>query len=162
MNSINIIGNLAKDVELRYGTSGSAISNFSIAVDQSYKDKSTGQKVEKVSFFDVVSFGRNSEIINQHFSKGKKIGISGSLDQQTWKDGQTGQNRSKVVIKLESFTFVEKKEGSAGYNNSNNNDSYNNNQGGGYSNQQQNSYQKPPNTPPSAPIEPIEEESIPF
>ena len=107
MNSVNIIGTMVRSVELKYLPSGVAIGNFAIAVNQDYKDKQ-GQKVEKTSFFDVKVVGKQSEIISQYFSKGSRIGISGELEQETWKDNQ-GQNKSRVIIKLEKFSFIDKK-----------------------------------------------------
>ena len=107
MNSVNIIGTMTRDLELKYLPSGVAVGSFAIAVNQDYK-KQDGTKVEKTSFFDVKVIGKQSEIINQYFSKGSRIGITGELEQETWQDNQ-GQNRSKVVIKLEQFSFIDKK-----------------------------------------------------
>ena len=107
MNNVNIIGTMTRDLELKYLPSGAAVGSFAIAVNQDYK-KQDGTKVEKTSFFDVKVIGKQSEIINQYFSKGSRIGITGELDQETWQDNQ-GQNRSKVVIKLEQFSFIDKK-----------------------------------------------------
>lgn len=107
MNSVNIIGTMTRSLELKYLPSGIAVGSFAIAVNQDYK-KQDGTKVEKTSFFDVKVIGKQSEIINQYFSKGSRIGITGELEQETWQDNQ-GQNRSKVVIKLEKFSFIDKK-----------------------------------------------------
>ena len=107
MNNINIIGTMTRDLELKYLPSGVAVGSFAIAVNQDYK-KQDGTKVEKTSFFDIKVIGKQSEIINQYFSKGSRIGITGELEQETWQDNQ-GQNRSKVVIKLEQFSFIDKK-----------------------------------------------------
>ena len=107
MNSVNIIGTMTRGLELKYLPSGVAVGSFAIAVNQDYK-KQDGTKVEKTSFFDVKVIGKQSEIINQYFSKGSRIGITGELEQETWQDNQ-GQNRSKVVIKLEQFSFIDKK-----------------------------------------------------
>ncbi len=107
MNNVNIIGTMTRDLELKYLPSGIAVGSFAIAVNQDYK-KQDGTKVEKTSFFDVKVIGKQSEIINQYFSKGSRIGITGELEQETWQDNQ-GQNRSKVVIKLEQFSFIDKK-----------------------------------------------------
>ena len=115
MNQINIIGRIGKEVELKYLASGSALANFSIAVNQDYK-KQDGTKVEKTSWFDITAFGKTAENVNTFFNKGSMIGITGELEQQTW-DAQDGSKRSKVVIKLQSFTFIDKKA---------------DNQGGGY------------------------------
>ena len=107
MNSVNIIGTMTRDLELKYLPSGVAVGSFAIAVNQDYK-KQDGTKVEKTSFFDVKVIGKQSEIINQYFSKGSRIGITGELEQETWKDNQ-GQNKSRVIIKLEQFSFIDKK-----------------------------------------------------
>ncbi len=107
MNSISIIGRIGKDIDLKYVASGSAIANFSIAVNQDYK-KQTGEQVKKTSWFDIVAFGKTGENLNKFFSKGSMIGITGELEQQTWQD-QNGANRSKIIIKMLSFTFIDKK-----------------------------------------------------
>ncbi len=107
MNNVNVIGRIGKEIELKYLQSGSAVASFSIAVDQSYKKD--GQKVEKTSWFDVSAFGKTAETVNQYFHKGSMIGITGELEQQTWK-AQDGSNRSKVIIKLQNLTFIDKKD----------------------------------------------------
>ena len=107
MNSVNIIGTMTRDVELKYLPSGTPIGSFAIAVNQYYKDKQ-GQKIEKTSFFDVKVVGKQSETINQYFHKGSRIGVTGSLEQETW-TAQDGNARSRVIIKLEGFSFIDKK-----------------------------------------------------
>jgi len=106
MNNVNVIGRIGKEIEIKFLTSGSAIANFSIAVNQDYK-KQDGTKVEKTSWFDITAFGKTAENVNKFFKKGSMIGITGELEQQTWTDNNQ-QNRSKVVIKLQSFTFIDK------------------------------------------------------
>lgn len=115
MNNINIIGTMTRDLELKYLPSGTAVGSFAIAVNQDYKNQQ-GQKVEKVSFFDVKVVGKQSEIINQYFHKGSRIGITGSLEQETW-TANDGTNRSRVIIKLENFSFIDKKQDNQGQNN---------------------------------------------
>ncbi|MCT7528773.1 single-stranded DNA-binding protein [Aliarcobacter cryaerophilus] len=107
MNSVNIIGTMTRDIELKYLPSGTAVGGLSIAVNQDYKNQQ-GQKVEKTSFFEVKVIGKQAETINTYFHKGSRIGISGSLEQESWTTND-GQNRSKVVIKLEGFSFIDKK-----------------------------------------------------
>jgi len=108
MNNTNIVGRIGSDISLTFLASGSAIANFSIAVNQDYKDKG-GAKVEKTSWFDITAFGKTAENVNNFFGKGSMIGITGELEQQTWVDQQQ-QKRSKVIIKLQSFTFIDKRE----------------------------------------------------
>lgn len=123
MNNINIIGRIGKEIELKFLPTGSAIANFSIAVNQDYK-KQDGTKVEKTSWFDITAFGKTAENVNKFFAKGSMIGITGELEQQTWED-QHKQKRSKVVIKLQSFTFIDKKQDNQSNNGQTNNNSYN-------------------------------------
>ena len=144
MNSVNIIGTMTRGLELKYLPSGVAVGSFAIAVNQDYK-KQDGTKVEKTSFFDVKVIGKQSEIINQYFSKGSRIGITGELEQETWQDNQ-GQNRSKVVIKLEQFSFIDKKS--------------NDNQG--QRSQAQNNYQPKQQHQQDIPEIDLDEDSIPF
>tara|TARA_R110000737_G_scaffold62282_3_gene89653 strand:+ start:423 stop:854 length:432 start_codon:yes stop_codon:yes gene_type:complete len=108
MNNISIIGRIGKEIEIKILPSGSAIANFSIAVNQDYK-KQDGSKVEKTSWFEITAFGKTAENLNKFFSRGSMIGISGELEQQTW-TAQDGTNKSKVIIKLQSFTFIDKKQ----------------------------------------------------
>ena len=108
MNQVNIIGTLVRDVEVKYLPSGTALGSFSIAVNQDYK-KQDGTKVEKVSFFDIKVIGKQSEIINQFFHKGSRIGITGELEQESWQSA-TGENKSRVIIKLSGFSFIDRKQ----------------------------------------------------
>lgn len=112
MNSINIIGTLTRDIELKYLPSGAAVGTFAIAVNQDYK-KQDGTKVEKVSFFDIKMIGKQAEIVNQFFHKGSRIAINGELEQETWTT-QDGSNRSRVVIKMKEFSFIDRKSDNQG------------------------------------------------
>lgn len=138
MNNINIIGTMTRDAELKYLPSGLAVATFSIAVNQDYKDKN-GQKVEKVSFFNVKVVGKQSEVINQYFSKGSRIGITGELEQERW-TAQDGTNRDKTIIKLNQFSFIDKKSENQSQGQSTSED-YNNNHQGQQRQQSQVQYQ---------------------
>ena len=107
-NNISILGTLTDNLELKYTQNGNAIGSFSIAVNEVYKDQN-GNKIEKAHFFKVNCFGKQAETINQYFFKGSRILISGQLVQDRWQDQQTGENRSAVSIKLNSFEFVDRK-----------------------------------------------------
>lgn len=106
MNNVNILGTLTRDIELRYLPSGSAVANFSIAVNQDYKKD--GETIKKTSFFNCVSFGKQAEILNQYFHKGSRILINGELNQETYE--KDGQNREKITIRINSFDFIDKKD----------------------------------------------------
>lgn len=118
MNNVNIIGTITKDVDLKYLPSGTAVGTFSIAVNQDYKNKE-GQKVEKVSFFDIKMIGKQAETVNQFFHKGSRIAINGELEQETW-TAQDGSNRNRVIIKMKEFSFIDRKSDNQGQQSSRN------------------------------------------
>jgi single-stranded DNA-binding protein len=94
INNVTLVGRLTKDADIRYTTSGTAVLNFSLAVNESRKQGE--QWVEEVSFFDVTLFGRMGESIHKYMIKGKQVAVSGQLQQQRWQ--KDGQNYSKVAV----------------------------------------------------------------
>lgn len=94
INNVTLVGRLTKDADIRYTTGGTAVLNFSVAVNESRKQ---GEKwIEEASFFDVPLFGKMAETLKQYLTKGKQVAINGRLQQQRWE--QDGQPRSKVVV----------------------------------------------------------------
>ncbi|WP_033916600.1 single-stranded DNA-binding protein [Campylobacter sputorum] len=118
-NKVVLVGNLTRDIELRYSTSGSAIGNSAIAVTRKYSTQS-GEKREETCFIDISFFGKFAEIANQYLSKGSKVLIEGRLKFDQWSDNN-GNNKSKHSI------FVENMEMLGGNNNTNKNNQYNTN-----------------------------------
>ena len=94
INNVTLVGRLTKDADIRYTTGGTAVLNFSIAVNESRKQGE--QWVEEASFFDVTLFGKMGESIYKYMDKGKQVAISGRLQQQRWQ--KDGQNYSKVAV----------------------------------------------------------------
>ena len=104
---VNGVVRLAKDVEIKYSQSGSAIGNFSVVSSEKYKAQS-GEQKENTTFIDVVAFGRQAEICNQYLRKGSKIYIDGKLQLEKW-TAQDGTNRSKHSIKMDSMEMLDSK-----------------------------------------------------
>lgn len=124
-NKSILVGNLTKDIELRYSQNGTAMGKSSIAVNRKFT--TNGEKREEAMFIDVVFFGRLAEIANQYTFKGSKVLIEGRLVQETWKDA-SGQNRSKHVISVENMEMLGGDNGySAKSNQSNTQNNTNNN-----------------------------------
>ena len=100
LNSVNLIGRLTRDAELRYSSDGTAILKFSIAVNRSVKK---GDKWEdEASFFDCTMFGKMAESVNKYLEKGKQVSIIGELVQNRWeKDGQKHSRVEIIVNKLQ-------------------------------------------------------------
>lgn len=137
-NRIVLVGNLTKDIELRYTQSGAAIGSSGIAVTRKYT--LNGEKREETCFIDITFFGKLSEIANQYLSKGSKLLIEGRLKFDQWQDSN-GQNRSKHSVAVEVMEMLgEPKQSNQGY------------QQGGYPNQrpQQSAPKKPQQQKPPA------------
>ena len=144
-NKVIMVGNLTRDLELRYAPSGTAIGNTGIATSRKFKS-GTGESREEVCFVDITFFGRTAEIANQYLRKGSKVLVEGRLKYDTW-DDQNGNRRSKHSITVESMQMLGSKndtDGAGGYNSQSSSGGYQN-QNQGHNNQQQNSnYGNPP------------------
>lgn len=88
VNKVIIIGTLGRDPESRYMPNGSAVCNLSLATDEGYNDKNTGQRVDRTEWHRVVAYGRLAEIMSQYLKKGSKAYVEGRLQTREWeKDG---------------------------------------------------------------------------
>lgn len=110
-NKVILMGNLTRDPETRNTPSGQSVTNFSLAVNRTWKG-ADGQQQEAVSYIDCVAWGKPGEIIAQYLTKGRPVLVSGRLDQRSWDDKDSGQKRSKVEVIVEDFNFVD--SGNAG------------------------------------------------
>jgi|SRR5690554_2486797 len=101
VNKVILIGNLGQDPETRYTPNGNAVVNLSLATDESYKDRQTGQMVPKTEWHRIVMFGKIAEIAGQYLRKGSKVYIEGKLQTRKWQ-AQDGQDRymTEVVVDI--------------------------------------------------------------
>ncbi|MDP6915494.1 MAG: single-stranded DNA-binding protein, partial [Verrucomicrobiota bacterium] len=104
-NKVILMGNLTRDPELSYTSTGLAIAGFGIATNRRWRDQDGNQK-EEVAYIDITAFGKKAEAIGQYFQKGKGIHIEGRLKFHQWDDKNTGQKRNKLDVVLDSFEFV--------------------------------------------------------
>jgi len=146
-NKVIMIGNLTRDIELKYLPSGSAIAKSAIATSHKYKMQDGTQK-EEVCFLDFTVFGKGGEILNQYVRKGSKVMLEGRLIFEQWQD-QNGQNRNRHTLRVEEFKFLDSKADSHGAGNNYNapQQSYGQNQGyNAPQQQQQPQYNQPQNS----------------
>jgi single-strand DNA-binding protein len=115
-NKVILVGNLTRDIELRYSQAGMGIAKTAIATSRKFT--TNGEKKEEVCFVDITFFGRSAEVANQYLRKGSKILVEGRLNFEQWVD-QNGQKRSKHSVTVETMQML---------------DSKGDNQGGGYNN----------------------------
>lgn len=99
-NRVVLMGNLARDPELRYAQGNNiAVVRTAIAVNRRYKDK------EEVMFIDLVVFGKQAETLSTYAKKGTQVLVEGRLQQNTWED-PNGQKRSKHEVLVEGFQLI--------------------------------------------------------
>jgi single-strand DNA-binding protein len=104
-NKVILMGNLTRDPELRYTPKGTAVAKLGLAVNRSWRN-AEGQQQDETTFVDVDAFGKQAETLGQYMQKGRPILIEGRLKLDQWEDKNTGQNRSKLGVILEKFSFV--------------------------------------------------------
>lgn len=97
VNRATIIGTLGQDPDIKYTASGSAVVNISVATNESWKDKTTGQQVEKTEWHRIVIFGKLAEIAAQYLKKGSQVYFEGKIQTRKWQD-QTGNDKYTTEI----------------------------------------------------------------
>ncbi len=105
-NKIILVGNLTRDIELRYSQAGMGIAKTAIATSRKFT--SNGERKEEVCFVDITFFGRSAEVANQYLRKGSKILVEGRLSFEQWVD-QNGQKRSKHSVIVETMQMLDSK-----------------------------------------------------
>jgi single-strand DNA-binding protein len=175
-NKVILVGNLTRDIELRYTQGGMAIAKTGIATNRKFK-KQSGEMVDETMFIDITFFGRSGEIANQYLRKGSKVLVEGRLMLEQWTD-QNGQKRSKHSVNVEEMKMLDGRgdmEQQGGYGAPTGNGGYNAPSSQGYNAPQQgynppqqpkpqNAYQPPKQPMPenTIPEIDIDEDEIPF
>jgi single-strand DNA-binding protein len=101
-NTVTIVGNLTREPELRFTPNGQATATFGVAVNRTWTDRTSQERREQTSFFDVVCWGTLAENAATSLSRGTRVVVTGRLDQRTW-ETQEGEKRSKVEITAEEI-----------------------------------------------------------
>ena len=106
INKVILVGNCCADPETRYLPSGGAVTSLSIATNESWKDKQTGQQQERAEFHKIVFFNRLAEIAGEYLRKGRKVYVEGSLRTRKWQD-QNGQDRWTTEIVASDMLLID-------------------------------------------------------
>ena len=96
INKVMLIGNLGRDPETRYAQNGSAVTRFSIATSESWKDRTSGEQHERTEWHNVVCFARLAEIAGEYLRKGSKVYIEGSLRTSSWEANGEKKYRTEI------------------------------------------------------------------
>jgi single-strand DNA-binding protein len=108
LNKIQLIGHLGRDAELRHTSSGQAVSNFSVATTEKWKDKD-GQLQEKTEWHRVNWWGKGAEAVSQYLLKGGLAYVEGRIETRTWTD-KDGQERKSVEVVAHTVKVLSKRQ----------------------------------------------------
>jgi single-strand DNA-binding protein len=165
INKVIVLGNLGQDPEVRYTTSGAAVTNISVATSEQWKDKNSGEDVIKTEWHRIVFFGRLAEIAGEYLKKGSQVYIEGKLQTRKWQDQQNQDRYTTEIVANEMQMLGAKSGGQSQFgggqapaaprqNNAPQQNQgggqqgggyqQNNNQGGGYQQNQSNQNNQPP------------------
>ena len=109
INKVMLIGNVGKDPETRYAQNGSAITRFSVATSESWKDKASGEMQERTEWHNVVCFARLAEIAGEYLRKGSKVYIEGSLRTSSWE--ADGQKKYRTEVNARELQMLDSRSG---------------------------------------------------
>jgi single-strand DNA-binding protein len=104
LNKVFLVGNLARDPDLRHTPSGTAVTEFRLAVSDSYTT-SSGEKHDRTCVIDVVCWRKLAESCAEYLKKGSPVFVEGRLEQDSWTTGD-GQKRSRIRVVAYSVQFI--------------------------------------------------------
>ena len=110
INKVILVGNLGNDPEVKYMPSGGAVTNISIATTDSWKDKTSGERVDKTEWHRVVFFNRLAEIAGEYLKKGSQVYVEGALRTRKWQD-QSGQDKYTTEIVCSEMQMLGSRSG---------------------------------------------------
>jgi single-strand DNA-binding protein len=113
INKVNIVGNLGRDPEMRYLPSGSAVTNFSVAVSRRWKSRD-GEDREETEWFNINCFDRLAEIANEYLAKGRQVYVEGRLRTRSWEDQQTGEKKYRTEVVATDLQMLGQRGDAAG------------------------------------------------
>ena len=102
INKVILVGTVGKDPEMKYMPSGDAIANLTLATNESWKDKNTGEKKESTEWHNLSIFGGLADVASKYVRKGQLLYVEGSLKTRSWeKDGQKHYSTGIVVSEMQ-------------------------------------------------------------
>ncbi len=110
VNKAIILGSLGQDPDIRYTASGAAVANISIATNEQWKDKESGEMQERTEWHRVVFFGRLAEIVGEYLRKGSQVYVEGRLQTRKWQDKE-GKDRYTTEIVASEMQMLGSKSG---------------------------------------------------
>ena len=106
VNKVILIGHLGQDPETRYVPSGAAVTTFSIAVTESWKDKQTGEQKERTEWVNIEVWGKIAEACAKYLHKGSQCYVEGQLKTDSWEDKDTGEKKYRTKVHSHTVQFL--------------------------------------------------------
>ena len=104
LNKVILIGRLGADPEIKQMVNGKSVARLSLATNQNWKDKNTGEKKEKTEWHRIVVFNEGLiNVVQQYLKKGAQIYVEGQLSTRKWKDEQSGQDKYSTEIVIQGY-----------------------------------------------------------
>ena len=104
VNKVILVGRLGRDPETRFTGAGQAVANFSVATDETYKDRN-GERQKRTEWHKIVVWGKQAEIAQQYLKKGSLVFIEGRIQSREWQDKE-GQKRTSFEIVASNFRML--------------------------------------------------------
>ncbi len=98
MNTTQLVGRLTADPVLRHTSNGTPVTDVRLAVDR---------RGDGTDFISVTVWSRTAEVVTEHLARGRRVGVTGRLEQQQWTDKQSGTNRERLVVVADSIEFLD-------------------------------------------------------
>jgi len=113
LNEAQVIGNITQDLEVRYTTGGSAVTNFSVATNRSFRKRDSEEWQEEVAFHNIVVWGKDAEFMSQRARKGTRVYVRGRLQTRSWED-QDGKKNYRTEIVADKVILLDRYERGSG------------------------------------------------
>ena len=107
VNKVILLGNVGRDPETRYAQNGTAVTRFSIATSEIWKDRSSGEQQERTEWHNIVCFARLAEVAGEYLKKGSKVYIEGQLRTSSWE--QDGQKKYRTEVNAKELQMLDSK-----------------------------------------------------
>jgi single-strand DNA-binding protein len=111
INKVILIGNLGRDPETRYSKGGNAVTSFSVATSENWRDRESGEQQERTEWHNVTCFARLAEIAGEYLRKGSKVYIEGGLRTSSWE--KDGQKRYRTEVMARDMQMLDSRGGGA-------------------------------------------------
>lgn len=113
LNKVMLMGNITRDIELRYTPKGTAVADIGLAINR-VRTGDNGERIEETTFVDITLWGRTAEVVHQYAAKGHPLFVEGRLHMDTWVDKTTGGNRSKLKVVADNIQLMGSRGGAGG------------------------------------------------